>query len=160
MISFSVRVLHEPAPSLFSASPLLRYVRPCEDARTGIYRGRTGRNARLYRQKTWTDGFKGDISYKDFLAEGKFAIEQGTWQKTSALSIQSLHKIIAYTHAMVKMIDDCVGRVFSALDAELVHDTIVIFTSDHGELLGDHGLIRKGPCPTANSANSIGNEWP
>ena len=99
-------------------------------------------------KETWTDSFKGDISYKNFLAEGKFAIEQGTWQKTSAFSIQSLQKIIASTYPMVKMIDDCVGRVFSALDAqELVQDTIVIFTSDHGELLGDHGLIRKGPMP-------------
>ena len=99
-------------------------------------------------KETWTDGFEGDISYKDFLAEGKFAIEQGTWQKTSAFSIQSMHKIIAYTHAMVKMIDDCVGRVLSSLDARgLAENTIVIFTSDHGELLGDHGLIRKGPMP-------------
>ena len=29
-------------------------------------------------------------------------------------------------------------------EAGLADDTIVIFTSDHGETLGDHGLIQKG----------------
>lgn len=99
-------------------------------------------------KETWTDGFEGEISYKEFLASGKFAIEQGTWQKTSAFGADSMRKIIAYTQGMVKMIDDCVGRILSALNAQgLAEDTIVIFTSDHGELLGDHGLIRKGPMP-------------
>ena len=46
------------------------------------------------------------------------------------------------------MIDDCVGRVLDALERSgRADDTIVIFTSDHGELLGDHGLLRKGPPP-------------
>jgi len=26
-------------------------------------------------------------------------------------------------------------------------NTIVIYTSDHGDLMGDHGLLFKGPCP-------------
>lgn len=30
---------------------------------------------------------------------------------------------------------------------QMAEDTLVVFTSDHGELLGDHGLIRKGPSP-------------
>lgn len=98
--------------------------------------------------ETWTDGYSGDISYKEFLAAGTFAIEQGTWQKTSAFNEQSMRKIIAYTHAMIRMIDDSVGTIMSALDAQgLSENTIVMFTSDHGELLGDHGLIRKGPMP-------------
>ena len=46
------------------------------------------------------------------------------------------------------MIDDCIGRVLRALlDNDLADDTFVIFTSDHGEFLGDHGLLRKGPPP-------------
>lgn len=99
-------------------------------------------------KETWTEGLEDGISYKDFLAAGTFAIEQGTWQNTSAFKESSLRKIIAYTHGMVQMIDDCVGRILSALDAQgLTDDTIIIFTSDHGELLGDHGLIRKGPMP-------------
>ena len=44
------------------------------------------------------------------------------------------------------MIDDQVDRVLAALrDSGLEDNTIIIFTSDHGELLGDHGLLFKGP---------------
>jgi arylsulfatase A-like enzyme len=52
----------------------------------------------------------------------------------------------AYYHSMVKLIDAQLGRVLSALDDRgLANDTLIVFTSDHGELLGDHGLWMKGP---------------
>jgi len=48
-------------------------------------------------------------------------------------------------YAMIKLIDDQVGRIIEALEAsEQLDNTIIIFTSDHGETLGDHGLIQKG----------------
>lgn len=48
-------------------------------------------------------------------------------------------------YAMIKLIDDQFGRILAELEAlDLVNDTIVVFTSDHGETLGDHGLIQKG----------------
>lgn len=48
-------------------------------------------------------------------------------------------------YAMVKLIDDQVGRILNALEATGQRDnTVVIFMSDHGEMLGDHGLIMKG----------------
>lgn len=48
--------------------------------------------------------------------------------------------------AMVSLVDDEVGRILAVLDEEgFAEDTIVVFTSDHGELLGDHQLLRKGP---------------
>lgn len=44
----------------------------------------------------------------------------------------------------VSMIDDFVGKLMGVLEAEgLTDDTIVIFTSDHGENLGAHGLWQK-----------------
>ena len=48
-------------------------------------------------------------------------------------------------YAMVELIDHEFGRLLRALDAmgEL-DNTIVIFHSDHGEMLGDHGLLYKG----------------
>ncbi|NOY00117.1 MAG: sulfatase-like hydrolase/transferase [Verrucomicrobia bacterium] len=43
-------------------------------------------------------------------------------------------------------IDDQVGRILTALeDSGQRENTIVIFMSDHGEMLGDHGLYFKGP---------------
>lgn len=53
---------------------------------------------------------------------------------------------IRKTYAMVELIDENVGKILQTLRQEgLEEDTIVIFTSDHGELLGDHGLWLKGP---------------
>jgi len=47
-------------------------------------------------------------------------------------------------YALVSHVDECVGRIFRTLDElGLTDDTLVIFTSDHGENLGDHGLIQK-----------------
>ena len=46
---------------------------------------------------------------------------------------------------MVYQIDRAVGAVLDSLDAEgLTEETIVVFTSDHGDFLGDHGYLRKG----------------
>jgi len=48
--------------------------------------------------------------------------------------------------AMVDVVDRQVGRLLGALDETGQRDeTIVIFTSDHGEMLGDHGIYLKGP---------------
>ncbi len=53
--------------------------------------------------------------------------------------------LIAAYYAMIKLIDDQLGRILTALERSSQRDnTIVIFTSDHGEALGDHGLIQKG----------------
>ena len=52
----------------------------------------------------------------------------------------------AITYGMVSFIDQEVGRVMGKLEElGLVEDTIVIFVSDHGDMMGDHGLARKGP---------------
>lgn len=47
--------------------------------------------------------------------------------------------------AAVTGIDQQVGRILNALDREsLSQNTIVIFTSDHGEMMGSHGRMHKG----------------
>jgi len=47
---------------------------------------------------------------------------------------------------MCDLIDVQVGRMLAALDASGQRDnTLVIFMSDHGEMLGDHGIYLKGP---------------
>lgn len=48
--------------------------------------------------------------------------------------------------AMVDLIDEQIGRILEALDATgQREETLIIFMSDHGELLGDHGSLPKGP---------------
>jgi len=57
------------------------------------------------------------------------------------------HKIIkAAYYAMIELIDIQFGRLMQALEeTNSLENTIVIFTSDHGEMLGDHGIYLKGP---------------
>ena len=46
--------------------------------------------------------------------------------------------------AAISYVDDLIGRVLSALSATgLADDTIVVFTADHGEMLGERGLWYK-----------------
>ena len=50
----------------------------------------------------------------------------------------------AHYFATVSLVDTMVGKITSALEkVGLTDDTIVIFTSDHGDLLGDHGMLEK-----------------
>lgn len=55
------------------------------------------------------------------------------------------HGCQARYYAMIKQIDDQFARILRTLDETGQRDnTVIIFTSDHGEALGDHGLIQKG----------------
>ena len=79
---------------------------------------------------------------------GRTDLEAGSMITTETISEESMRRAIAYTHAMTQMIDDQVGRILGALQRSgRQDDTVVVFTSDHGELLGDHGLLHKGPPP-------------
>lgn len=47
-------------------------------------------------------------------------------------------------YALIKEIDDWVGQILNKLDElGLTDNTLVIFTSDHGEMLGSHGMRGK-----------------
>jgi len=55
-------------------------------------------------------------------------------------------QVTAAYYAMVELIDDQVGRILQCLEETGQREnTIIIFMSDHGEMLGDHGLYFKGP---------------
>lgn len=54
-------------------------------------------------------------------------------------------KPMALYYGMVKCVDDNVGKILAALrKAGLLAKTIVVFTSDHGDLCGEHGRDNKG----------------
>jgi arylsulfatase len=55
-------------------------------------------------------------------------------------------KMKAAYFAMIEQVDTEVGRLLKTLDETgQAENTIVIFMSDHGEMLGDHGIFLKGP---------------
>ena len=54
-------------------------------------------------------------------------------------------ELLALTFGMISLIDQQVGRLMQCLqELALDDDTLVIFTSDHGDMMGDHGMVLKG----------------
>lgn len=59
---------------------------------------------------------------------------------------------IAHYFGMVKCIDDNVGRILRKLEDEgILDNTIVVFTSDHGDLYGEHARMNKGTVHEASA---------
>lgn len=57
-----------------------------------------------------------------------------------------LAHMTANYYGMISMVDDGFGRIMDCLRQQgILDNTIVVFASDHGEYLGDHGLYLKGP---------------
>ncbi|MBN8215969.1 MAG: sulfatase-like hydrolase/transferase [Spirochaetes bacterium] len=58
-----------------------------------------------------------------------------------------MEKRVAYGD-FIHYIDTQIGRILDGLKEEgLWESTTVLFSADHGDLLGDHGLMQKGPYP-------------
>ena len=70
----------------------------------------------------------------------------GQGMNVERLGERKLREIVAAYYAMISLVDDQFGRLLNYLeDTGQREDTIVIFMSDHGEMLGDHGILLKGP---------------
>jgi arylsulfatase A-like enzyme len=83
--------------------------------------------------------------------EGRWSNAEGGPMAFSpgSLTDDNIREITAKTHIMNELIDEACGRVLSTVEARgWLDDTDVIFTTDHGELLGDYGFIYKGPFHT------------
>ena len=60
---------------------------------------------------------------------------------------EDFRKAMAMYCGQIRYVDDQLGRVVKALESlRLSERTLVCFWSDHGELLGDHGVTHKLPC--------------
>jgi len=63
---------------------------------------------------------------------------------SSNLTDSTIAEIRRYYYANVTVIDDAIGRIFTALEHRgLLDDTWVIYTSDHGEMMGEHRMLTK-----------------
>lgn len=57
-----------------------------------------------------------------------------------------MRRAIAHYMGQVAYVDDCVGRIVAALRRKgTLDNTVVLFFSDHGELLGDYRMTHKNP---------------
>jgi arylsulfatase A-like enzyme len=59
---------------------------------------------------------------------------------------RQLRELIANYYGMISLIDHNVGRMLLHLEQlGLSENTLIVYSTDHGDWLGDHGLILKGP---------------
>lgn len=67
------------------------------------------------------------------------------WNMNKAFENEQLWRnYIGGYYALVTEIDHCVGEIIKALyDAGIEEETIVIYTSDHGDFVGNHGMVEK-----------------
>lgn len=80
-----------------------------------------------------------DLETQARLAEVDFQTMARDPGQFDGREIQSLY------YAMIAQVDEQFARLLDCLDATGQRDnTLVVFTSDHGEALGDHGLLYKG----------------
>ncbi|MEM9280617.1 MAG: sulfatase-like hydrolase/transferase [Verrucomicrobiota bacterium] len=100
---------------------------------------------REYREKYEPEGMPGphfepsDIAAQEALSEADFQTKSRSPEDSNAKSEQAKY------YAMISLIDDEFGRLVKFLEESGELDqTVIIFTSDHGETLGDHGLFFKG----------------
>lgn len=63
---------------------------------------------------------------------------------TEELTAEKLNEIRRYYYASVTQIDDQIGNIIMELKRAGIYDnTLIIFTADHGEMLGDHQCVGK-----------------
>ena len=66
-------------------------------------------------------------------------------QRTFAITAREAREAIALTYGMITMVDDAIGSILGWLKTlRLDQNTVVVFTSDHGDFMGDHQLLLKG----------------
>ena len=59
---------------------------------------------------------------------------------------EELKKDMATYYGMISFMDEQIGHILDKLDALGIADnTLVVFSTDHGHFIGQHGLIAKGP---------------
>ena len=63
-----------------------------------------------------------------------------------AVSPRHAQEITALTYGMISNVDAAVGKILARLDElGMADNTVVIFTSDHGDFMGDRAIMLKGP---------------
>ena len=108
----------KPHPPLLPAEPYDRLYDPATVDMPATGNGSTGRDPLLVAQSR----FKGVIDPQE----------------------ADVRAMRSHYYGLVTQVDHHIGRILNALDANgLREDTVVVFTSDHGELLGDHGYWGK-----------------
>jgi len=99
----------------------------------------------------WHSMYKGDeLSVDPATDEGDDGLPDvlRAFKERMRVAEDCLPECIAKNYGMISMVDHNIGRVVQYLREQgLYENTIIVFFSDHGDYMGDHGLLRKGLMP-------------
>jgi arylsulfatase len=83
--------------------------------------------------RTGTAGKPAEVAHSHYAHEGA-NLDDAEWRR-----------LIAHYWGLCSLVDAQVGRIVEYLEKHrLLEDTIVVFTADHGDMMGAHGLLEKG----------------
>jgi len=86
----------------------------------------------------WTN-FKDNFINKPYIQKQQlynWEVENYTWEDWAP--------VVARYYAIISQVDDAIGNVLKTIDEmSLEEDTIIIYTSDHGDMCGAHGMVDK-----------------
>lgn len=84
------------------------------------------------------------VSITNDMENSPYKKTNGRLQLTEYADPEKIKYMISSYYGLIKEIDDWVGKILDKLDElGLTDHTLVIFTSDHGEMLGAHGMREK-----------------
>lgn len=94
------------------------------------------------------DDIKLPVGYRDY-DRNSLPVRNEVWRKHSEMDMctdDEMKKAIAHYMGQIKYVDDSVGKMMDFIEESgLSENTVVLFFSDHGELLGDYGMTHKLP---------------
>lgn len=83
-------------------------------------------------------------SLQDKMDNSPYKSANGRMNMPEYADPEKIKFMMADYYALVKELDDWIGKILNRLDElGLADNTLVIFTSDHGEMLGAHGMREK-----------------
>lgn len=127
----------DPHPPYFVPEPWDTMYNPDEITVSGLTEGEHRENPphfKLTREK-----------YPDFSAYHEYGLGSHGLH-SHCIDREELKKDVATYYGMISLMDKYIGKILDKLDElGLKDNTIVIFTTDHGHFIGQHGLIAKGP---------------
>jgi len=123
---------YRPHPPFIAPAPYHAMYRP-EDMPKAV---RAGSPAEEARQNALLGYYVNHVSQASFFQDGK--------KLGSEMSEEEVAQMRATYCGLMSEIDDQLGRVFDYLkQTNQWDDTLIVFTGDHGEQLGDHHLLGK-----------------
>lgn len=92
--------------------------------------------------------YKATLEGTPALADPAFRQLRAKVSRIPKQSDRQLAQMTANYYGMISLIDHNVGRIVAKLkDLRIEDETLVLFTTDHGDMMGNHGLYLKGPWP-------------